>query len=76
MEIWITDITVAETNVFQLSKGGRARFQAAVKKAGSRARWWRRRQSILTELYVPSWEDFFLWIFGRSKNNVTAHNTS
>lgn len=126
---WVTNITVTEANVYELSRGGRARwkvenetfntlknqgynfehnyghghqhlghvlailmflaffidqvqqhccslFQAAVKKAGSRARFWRRQQSIFTELYVPSWEDLFLWIFDKNKSNVTAHNTS
>jgi hypothetical protein len=53
-----------------------ALFQAAVKKAGSRSRFWRRQQSIFTELYVPSWEDLFLWVIDRSKSHVTAHNTS
>ncbi len=51
-------------------------FQAAVKKAGSRARFWRRQQSIFTELYVPSWEDLFLWITDRNKSKVAAFNTS
>jgi hypothetical protein len=126
---WVTNITVTEENVYELSRGGRARwkvenetfntlknqgynfehnyghghqhlghvlailmflaffidqvqqhcctlFQSAVKKAGSRARFWRRQQSIFTELYVPSWEDLFLWIFERTNSNVTAHNTS
>ncbi|MFI5343470.1 MAG: hypothetical protein ACHQUC_04540, partial [Chlamydiales bacterium] len=31
-------------------------FQAAVKKTGSRARFWRRQQSIFTELYIASWD--------------------
>lgn len=51
-------------------------FQSAVKKAGSRARFWRRQQSIFTELYIPSWEDLFLWVIDRGKSKVTAFNTS
>ena len=51
-------------------------FQAAVKKAGSRARFWRRQQSIFTELYIASWEDLFLWMVDRSKGKVTMENTS
>jgi len=50
-------------------------FQAAVKKAGSRARFWRRQQSIFTELYIASWEDLFLWMVDRSKGKVTMENT-
>lgn len=126
---WITNIVVTQENVYELSRGGRARwkienetfntlknqgynfehnyghgnqhlchvlgllmflaffidqvqqhccglFQAAVKKAGSRARFWRRQQSLFTELYIPSWEDLFLWIIDRSKSRVTANNTS
>jgi hypothetical protein len=41
-------------------------FQAAVKKAGSRARFWRRQQSIFMELYIASWEDLFRWIVDRT----------
>jgi hypothetical protein len=126
---WVTDIVVTIDNVYQLSRGGRARwkvenetfntlknqgynfehnyghghqhlghvlailmflaffidqiqqhscglFQAAVKKAGSRARFWKRQQSIFTELYVPSWEDLFFWVTDRSKSKVTTSNTS
>ena len=51
-------------------------FQAAVKKAGSRARFWRRQQSIFTELYISSWEDLFIWMVDRSQGKVTMHNTS
>ena len=51
-------------------------FQAAVKKAGSKARFWRRQQSIFTELYIPSWEDLYLWIVDRSKGKVTMDDTS
>lgn len=51
-------------------------FQAAVKKAGSRARFWRRQQSIFTELYIASWEDLFLWMVDRKKGKVTMENTS
>lgn len=46
-------------------------FQAAVKKAGSKARFWRRQQSIFTELYIASWEDLYLWMVDRSKGKVT-----
>lgn len=126
---WVTNIDVTKENVYELSRGGRARwkvenetfntlknqgynfehnyghgcrhlshvlallmflaffidqvqqhccalFQAAVKKARSRSRFWRRQQSIFTELYVPSWEDLFLWVIDRSKSHVTAFNTS
>ncbi len=126
---WITNISVTKENVYELSRGGRARwkvenetfntlknqgynfehnyghgyrhlshvlallmflaffidqtqqhscalFQEAVKKAKSRSRFWRRQQSIFTELYVPSWEDLFLWVIDRSKSNVTTFNTS
>jgi len=51
-------------------------FQAAVKKAGSRTRFWRRQQSIFTELYIASWEDLFLWMVDRSKGKVTMADTS
>jgi hypothetical protein len=51
-------------------------FQAAVKKAGSKARFWRRQQSIFTELYIASWEDLFLWMVDRSKGKVTITDTS
>jgi hypothetical protein len=51
-------------------------FQAAVKKAGSRARFWRRQQSIFMELYIASWEDLYLWMVDRSKGKVTMENTS
>lgn len=51
-------------------------FQAAVKKAGSRARFWRRQQSIFTELYITSWEDLFLWMVDRSAGKVTMEDTS
>jgi hypothetical protein len=121
---WITDITVTKENVYQLSRGGRARwkienetfntlknqgyhfehnfghgkqhlshvfgilmflaffidqvqqhccglFQAAVKKAGSRVRFWRLQQSIFTMLYIQSWEDLYLWMVDRSRGKVT-----
>lgn len=51
-------------------------FQAAVKKAGSKARFWRRQQSIFTELYIASWEDLFLWMVDRSRGKVTIMDTS
>ena len=51
-------------------------FQAALKKAGSKARFWRRLQSIFTELYIASWEDLFLWMVDRNKGVVTISNTS
>jgi hypothetical protein len=51
-------------------------FQAAVKKTGSRARFWRRQQSIFTELYISSWEDLFLWMVDRSQGKVTIIDTS
>lgn len=51
-------------------------FQAAVKKAGSRARFWRRLQSLFTELYIASWEDLYLWMVDRSKGKVRLENTS
>jgi hypothetical protein len=51
-------------------------FKAAVKKAGSRARFWRRQQSIFTELYIASWEDLFQWMVDRSKGKVTINDTS
>jgi hypothetical protein len=126
---WITDITVTQDNVYQLSRGGRARwrienetfntlknqgyhfehnyghgyqhlghvlgtlmflaffidqiqqrccglFQAALKAAKSRARFWRRQQSIFTELYIASWEDLFLWMVDRNQGNVTMSDTS
>jgi len=126
---WITDIPVTQENVYQLSKGGRARwkvenetfntlknqgynfehnyghgekhlchvfgmlmflaffidqiqqrccalFQAAVKQSRSRARFWRRQQSIFTEFFVPSWEDLFNWIIDRKQSRVTLFNTS
>lgn len=126
---WITDIPIDKKNVYQLSRGGRARwkienetfntlknqgynfehnyghgyqnlihvfgilmflaffidqvqqrccglFQAAVKKAGSRTRFWRRQQSIFTELYIKSWEDLFLWMVDRKQGNVTIMDTS
>ncbi len=46
-------------------------FQAAVKKAGSRARFWRRQQSIFTELFIASWEDLFRWMVDRKQGKVT-----
>jgi hypothetical protein len=126
---WITDIFVTKENVYQLSRGGRARwkvenetfntlknqgynfehnyghgyqhlshvfgilmflaffidqvqqrccglFQAAVKKAGSRARFWRRQQSIFTELYIASWEDLFHWMVDRKTGKVEMFDTS
>lgn len=126
---WITDIFVTKENVYQLSRGGRARwkienetfntlknqgynfehnyghgyqhlshvfgilmflaffidqvqqrccglFQAAVKKAGSRARFWRRQQSIFTELYIASWEDLFHWMVDKKKGKVEMFDTS
>jgi hypothetical protein len=126
---WITDIAVTKENVYQLTRGGRARwkienetfntlknqgyhfehnfghgnqhlchvfgilmflaffidqlqqrccglFQAAVLKARSRARFWRRQQSIFMELYIASWEDLFLWMVDRSKGKVTMEDTS
>lgn len=51
-------------------------FQAAVKKAKSRARFWRRQQSIFTELYIASWEDLFLWMVDRSMGKVAITNSS
>lgn len=51
-------------------------FQAAVEKARSRARFWRRQQSIFTELYVPSWEDLFFFVIDRKQSKVTAFDTS
>jgi len=50
-------------------------FQAAVKKAKSRTRFWRRQQAIFTELYIASWEDLLLWIIDR-KGKVSMFNTS
>jgi len=126
---WITDILVTVDNVYQISRGGRARwkienetfntlknqgynfehnfghgyrhlnhvfsllmflaffidqaqqhccglFQAAVKKAGSKKRFWERLRSIFTELYIASWEDLFLWMVDRKQGNVTIENTS
>jgi hypothetical protein len=46
-------------------------FQAAVKKAGSRGRFWRRQQSIFTELFIASWEDLFRWMVDRKQGKVT-----
>lgn len=51
-------------------------FQAAVKKAKSRSRFWRRQHSIFTELYIASWEDLFLWMVDRSHGGVTMSDTS
>lgn len=51
-------------------------FQAAVKKSKSRTRFWRRQQTIFTELYIASWEDLFLWMVDRSHGGVTMFNTS
>jgi hypothetical protein len=51
-------------------------FQAAVEKAGSRARFWRRQQSIFVELYITSWEDLFLWMVDRRQEGVTIFDTS
>ena len=51
-------------------------FQAAVKKASSKTRFWRRQQSIFTELYIASWEDLFLWMVDRSRGKVTMMDTS
>lgn len=51
-------------------------FQAAVKKSGSKARFWRRQQSIFLELYIASWEDLFLWMVDRKKGKVTMEDTS
>jgi Transposase DDE domain len=126
---WITDIEVTKSNVYQLSRGGRARwkienetfntlknqgynfehnyghgkqhlshvfgilmflaflidqiqqrccalFQAAVQKAKSRSRFWRRQQSVFTELFIASWEDLFLWMVDRSKGKVAIEDTS
>jgi len=125
---WITDILITQDNVYQLSRGGRARwkvenetfntlknqgynfehnyghgyqhlshvfgilmflaflldqvqqrccglFQEAVIKAKSKVRFWRRQQSIFAELYIPSWEDLFLWMVDRSKGKVTIENS-
>jgi len=126
---WITNISVTKDNVYQISRGGRARwkienetfntlknqgyhfehnfghgyrhlshifgilmflaffidqvqqrccglFQAAVRKAGSRSRYWRRLQSIFTELFIHSWEDLYRWMVDRSQGNVRMNNTS
>ena len=126
---WITDILVTKENVYQLARGGRARwkienetfntlknqgynfehnyghgnqhlshvfgmlmflaffidqiqqrccglFQAAVKKSKSRARFWRRQQSVFIELFIASWEDLFCWMVDRKQGNVTIMNTS
>ena len=51
-------------------------FQAAVIKAGSRARFWRRLQAIFIELYIASWEDLYHWMVDRSKGEVRMENTS
>lgn len=51
-------------------------FQAAVTKAGSRARFWRRLQAIFIELYIASWEDLYLWMVDRSKGKVRMENTT
>jgi hypothetical protein len=126
---WITNISVAKDNVYEISRGGRARwkienetfntlknqgyhfehnfghgyrhlshvfgilmflaflidqvqqcccglFRAAVKKAGSRSRYWRRLQSIFTELYIHSWEDLYCWMVDRSQGRVMLLDTS
>lgn len=126
---WVTDIVITDKNVYQLSRGGRARwkienetfntlknqgyhfehnfghgykylshvfgllmflaffidqvqqrccglFQAAVKKAGSKSRYWRRLQSIFTELYIASWEDLYHWMVDRKQGKVTMFDTS
>ena len=41
-----------------------ALFQAALKRAKSRTRLWRKLQSLYTEFYVKSWEDLWKWIGG------------
>ena len=51
-------------------------FQAALKKAGTKTRFWRRQQSIFLELYIASWEDLFLWMVDKKKGKVTIENTS
>jgi len=51
-------------------------FQAAVKQSESRANFWRRQYSIFVELYIASWEDFFLWMVDKTHGGVTIFNTS
>lgn len=51
-------------------------FQTAVKKAKTRARFWRRQLAIFTELYIASWEDLFLWMVDRKHGGVTISDTS
>jgi hypothetical protein len=51
-------------------------FQAAVKHSKSRARFWRRQQSIFIELYIASWEDLYLWMVDRGHGGVTISDTS
>ncbi len=112
---WITDLTVNKGNVYQLSRGGRARwhienntfntlknqgyhfehnfghgykhlshvfgllmflaffidqiqqrccalYQAALERAKSHKRLWRKMLAVFTEFYVKSWEDLWTWI--------------
>lgn len=51
-------------------------FGAALSKAGSKTRYWRRLQSIFTELYIESWEALYLWMVDRKRAGVTMFNTS
>lgn len=126
---WITNIPVTKENVYQISRGGRARwkienetfntlknqgyhfehnfghgykhlthvfgilmfiaffidqvqqrccglFRAALATAKSRTRYWRRLQSIFTELHIASWEDLYRWMVDRSQGKVQLINTS
>lgn len=51
-------------------------FGAALSKAGSKTRYWRRLQSIFTELYIESWEALYLWMVDRKRAGVAMFNTS
>ena len=50
-------------------------FQAALKKMKTKTRLWKRFYSVFTELLVPTWEDFFLWMIDNS-GKVLLPNSS
>ncbi len=53
-----------------------ALFRAAMQKAKSKTRFWRRQQSIFTELYIASWEDLYIWMVDKTHGGVTMYDTS
>lgn len=126
---WITDIPITKENVYQLTRGARARwkienetfntlknqnyhfehnfghgnqhlshvfgmlmflaffidqvqqrccslYQAALAKAQSKTRYYKKLHFIFTELYVESWEDLYVWIVDKKKGKVAMFDSS